>query len=79
VANPTSVVGNGTLKQARMCVLEEAPSVNAVVRECLEEYDGRGRAEAARRIVNASRESVSGSKLGRRGWKQDDAYEACGN
>jgi len=33
--------------------------------------------EAACRIVNASRESVFGSGLGERGWKREDAYEAC--
>jgi hypothetical protein len=51
------------LKKARMRALEEDTSVNAVLREYLEEYAGRRReqVEAARRIIEASRESRSGS------------------
>jgi hypothetical protein len=33
--------------------------------------------KAARRIVNASRESVSGLGLGGRGLKREHAYGAC--
>ena len=51
--------------------------MNAVLRGCLEGYAGRGRdlVEVARRIVAASRESVSGSGPG--GWKRGDAHEDC--
>jgi hypothetical protein len=77
VANLTIVVDDGTLKKARMRALEEDTSVNAVLREYLENYAGRRReqVEAARRIVKASRESRSGSGPGGRNWKREDAYE----
>ena len=60
-----------------MRALEEDTSVNAVLREYLEEYAGRRReqVEAARRIIRASRESRSGSGPGGRKWKREYAYE----
>jgi hypothetical protein len=77
VANLTIVVDEVTLKKARMRALEEDTSVNAVLREYLEEYASRNReqVEAARRIIEASRESRSGSGPGGRKWKREDAYE----
>jgi hypothetical protein len=77
VANLTIVVDDGTLKKARMRALEEDTSVNAVLREYLEEYAGRRReqVEATRRILEASRVSRSGSGPGGRKWKREDAYE----
>lgn len=77
MGNLTIVVDDGTLKKARMRALEEDTSVNAVLREYLEEYAGRRReqVEAARRIMEASRESRSGSGPGGRKWKREDAYE----
>lgn len=77
MANLTIVVDDGTLKKARMRALEEDTSVNAILREYLEEYAGRRReqVEAARRIMEASRESRSGSGPGGRKWKREDAYE----
>jgi len=77
MANLTITVDDGTLKRARMRALEEDTSVNAVLREYLEEYAG-GRLEqieAARRIIQASRESRSSSGPGGRKWKREDAYE----
>jgi len=77
MANLTIAVDDGTLKKARMRALEEDTSVNAVLREYLEEYaDGRQeQVEAARRIIEASRASRSGSGPGVRKWKREDAYE----
>ncbi len=77
MANLTITVDDGTLKRARMRALEEDTSVNAVLREYLEEYAGRRKEqlEAARRIVEASRASKSGSGPGGRKWKREDAYE----
>jgi len=77
VANLTITVDDGTLKRARMRALEEDTSVNAVLREYLEEYAGRRQEqlEAARRIIEASRNSTSGSGPGGRKWKREDAYE----
>jgi hypothetical protein len=77
MANLTIAVDDGTLKKARMRALEEDTSVNAVLREYLEEYAGRRQEqlEAARRIIEASRESMSGSGPDGRNWKREDAYE----
>ncbi len=77
MANLTIAVDDGTLKKARMRALEEDTSVNAILREYLEEYAGgrREQVEAARRIIEASRASRSGSGPGGRKWKREDAYE----
>lgn len=77
MANLTIAIDDGTLKKARMRALEEDTSVNAVLREYLEEYAGRRQEqlEAARRIIESSRESSSGSGPGGRKWKREDAYE----
>ncbi len=77
MANLTITVNDDTLKRARMRALEEDTSVNAVLREYLEEYAGRRREqiEAARRIIEASRASKSGSGPGGRTWKREDAYK----
>ena len=77
MANLTIAVDDLTLKKARIRALEEDTSVNAVLRKYLEEYAGRSReqVEAARRIIEASRESRSGSGPGGRKWKREDAYE----
>jgi hypothetical protein len=77
MANLTITVDEGTLKRARMRALEEDTSVNAILREYLEEYAGgrREQIEAARRIIEASRASRSGSGPGGRKWKREDAYE----
>ncbi len=77
MANLTITVDDGTLKRARMRALEQDTSVNAVLREYLEEYAGsrREQIEAARRILEASRVSRSGSGPGGRQWKREDAYE----
>ncbi len=47
------------------------------MREYLEEYAGRRQEqiEAARRIIESSRNSTSGSGPGGRKWKREDAYE----
>jgi hypothetical protein len=77
MANLTITVDEGTLKLARMRALEEDTSVNAVLREYLEEYAGRRRErrEAARRIIEDARRGGSGSGPGGRKWKREDAYE----
>jgi hypothetical protein len=77
MANLPITVNDDTLKRARMRALEEDTSVNAVLREYLEEYAGsrQEQIEAARRIIEASRESRSGSGPGGREWKREDAYE----
>lgn len=77
MANLTIVVDEETLKKARMRALEEGTSVNAVLRERLEEYAGarREQMEALERILASSRESASGSGPGGRTWTRDETYE----
>lgn len=77
MVNLTITVDEQTLKRARMRALEEDTSVNAVLREYLEEYSGRRREqrEAARRIIEDARRGGAGSGPGGRTWKREDAYE----
>ena len=77
MTNLTITVDEQTLKRARMRALDEDTSVNAVLREYLEEYAGsrQEQIEAAPRLIKASRESKSGSGPGGREWRREDAYE----
>lgn len=80
MTNLTITVDEQTLKKARMRALEEDTSVNAVLRKFLEDYaDARGeRLEAARRILECSRETESGSGPEGRTWTRDNIYEERG-
>jgi hypothetical protein len=77
MANLTITVDEHTLKRARMRALQEDTSVNAVLREYLEEYAGgtREQIEAARRILASSRDSASSSGPGGRRWTREELYE----
>ena len=63
MANLTTTVDEQVLKKARMRALGEDTSVNAVLREYLEDYSGlrRERLEAGQRILEMSRNSSMGS------------------
>ena len=76
MANLTITVDEETVKRARMRALEEGTSVNAVLRDYLEDYAGvrRERQEAWRRIQELARKSGVGS--GGEGLpKRDDLYD----
>jgi plasmid stability protein len=77
MTNLTITVDEETLKKARIRALEQGTSVNAVLRDFLESYAGvrRERREALQRIIQSSRESVSGSGPEGRTWRREDAYE----
>lgn len=77
MANLTITVDKETLKRARIRALEEGTSVNALLREYLEEYAGRRQEQlqAARRIIEDARRGGAGSGPGGRAWKREDAYE----
>lgn len=64
MANLTITVDEGMLKRARMRELEEDTSVNAVLREYLEEYAGRRRErrEAGRRLLELTKNSGMSSE-----------------
>ena len=63
MTNLTITVDEGTLKRARMRALEEDTSVNAILREYLEDYADRRqeRREAGRRLLEAARNSRASS------------------
>ncbi|MDP9412159.1 MAG: hypothetical protein M3R38_10530 [Actinomycetota bacterium] len=63
MTNLTITVDEHTLKRARMRALQEDTSVNAVLRDYLEEYSGvrRERREAGRRLLELARNSGAGS------------------
>jgi len=63
MTNLTITVDARTLKRARMRALEEDTSVNAVLRDYLEEYAGyrRERREAGRKLLELSRNLGAGS------------------
>lgn len=78
MANLTITVDEETVKRARIRALEEGTSVNALLRDYLEEYSGvrRERSEALERILAASEEETSaGTTSGGRGWTRDDIHE----
>jgi hypothetical protein len=77
MANLTITVDEQTLKRARIRALEEDTSVNAVLREYLEEYAGgtQEQIEAARRILASSRDSASRSGPGGRRWTREELYD----
>ncbi|MGH3145329.1 MAG: ribbon-helix-helix protein, CopG family, partial [Rubrobacter sp.] len=62
MANLTITVDEDTVKRARMRALEEGTSVNALLREYLEDYSGvrRERREAGRRLLELARNSGAG-------------------
>lgn len=77
MANLTIVVDEGMLKKARMRALEEGTSVNAMLRERLEEYAGANKEqmEALGRILEDARKGGSGSGPGGRTWTREEIYE----
>lgn len=70
-------VDEETLEHARVRARQEGTAVDAVMREYLEEYAGsrREQVEAAKRIIESSKNSTSGSGPEGRTWKREDAYE----
>lgn len=76
MTNLTITVDEETVKRARMRALEEGTSVNAVLRDYLEDYSGvrRERREAGRRLLELARNSGAGS--GGEGLpKREDLYD----
>ncbi len=76
MANLTLSIDGGLLKRARIKALQEDTSVNAVVREYLNEYAGSEQSrEAIRSVLElAERSEASSGSEGRR-WTRDDLYE----
>ena len=75
MANLTITVDEETVKRARIRALEEGTSVNALLRDYLEDYAGvrRERREAGRKLLELSKSSKAGS--GGRGLpKREELY-----
>ena len=75
MSNLTIPVDEAVLKQARMRALEEGTSVNALLRDYLERYIGKGQQyrQATNSILAIAKRSVAASQ-GRR-WTRDELYE----
>jgi plasmid stability protein len=75
MANLTIAVDDELLKRARLRATEQGTSVNAVVRDYLEQYAGaRSAQEQALEKLLAMSERAK-SRRGRRTWRRDDLYE----
>jgi predicted transcriptional regulator len=75
--NLTITIDDETLRRARMRARSENTSVNAVVRDFLEDYADRKTAarEATDRILATARRSTAGSGTQGRTWTREDLYE----
>lgn len=76
MANLTITVDEETVKRARIRALEEGTSVNALLRDYLEEYSGirRERREAGRKLLELARNSTMSSG-GRSLPKREELYD----
>ena len=75
MANLTITVDSELLKRARIRALEQGTSVNAAIREFLEEFAGRD-AERVKKLRALLRQSTAAksSREGRR-WSRDELHE----
>lgn len=75
MANLTIAVDDEVLKRARLRATEQGTSVNAVVRDYLEQYAGARSAQeqALEKLLAMSQRAQS--KRGRRTWTRDDLHE----
>lgn len=76
MASLTLTIDEDLLRQARIRALEQGTSVNALVREWLENYADADRQRSAAQgfLAVAKRSRASSGAAGRR-WTRDDAYE----
>lgn len=76
VANLTLVIHDDVLRRARIRALPEGTSVNAVVREQLEQYAGEDDArQAMQKFLEIARRSKSGSGPEGRTWTRESLYD----
>jgi plasmid stability protein len=75
MANLTIVVDSDILKRARLRATEQGTSVNAVVRDYLEQYAGAGSAQAQALDRLLALSDRSKAKRGRRTWTRDELHE----
>jgi len=75
MGNLTIKVDDEALKKARLRALEEGTSVNALLREFLDDYAGvnRARKEAVKEVLALARRSRA--RRGGRTWTRDELHE----
>jgi plasmid stability protein len=74
--NLTLTIDGDLLRRARIRALEQGTSVNALVREFLENFAERDQArQAMDEIVAIAKQSRASSGPGGRSWTRDDIYE----
>lgn len=76
MANLTIVVDDDVLKRARIRALEQGTSVNALLREYLNQYvDARAsQVKAVENVLRIAKKAKAGSG-GERTWTRDELYE----
>jgi predicted transcriptional regulator len=76
MTNLTLSIDGDLLKRARICALERDTSVNAMVRDYLEELAGPAtQQDAIREFLELAAKSRSGSGPEGRKWTRDELYE----
>ncbi len=79
MANLTLVIDDDVLRRARIRALEQGTSVNAVVRDYIENFAGEGevarRGRALREFLQWAQQTNVSSGPGGREWTRDDIYE----
>jgi len=76
--NLTITVNEDIVRRARIRALERGTSVNAVLREFLEDFAGRDEARDARsRLAQLARSLPKGGRKStrRRGWSREELYD----
>jgi plasmid stability protein len=75
MANLTIVIDDDVLRHARVRATDQGTSVNAVLREYLQQYAGSrdAQVEAVTRLLALANESPGGR--GKRRWTRDELYE----
>lgn len=73
--NVTLALDEATLREARRIAAERSTSLNAMIREYLQQLTEResGASRARRRIVEICRESTA--EVGTRNWTRDELHE----
>ena len=75
MANLTISVDDEVLKRARLRATEQARSIDAVVREYLEQYAGSRSAQEQALVELLAVSEQARSKRGRRTWTRDELHE----
>lgn len=76
MGNLTLAIEDDLLRRARVRAAEQGTSVNAVVREHLEDYAGRERGKAAMgKFLRVAARSVAASGGDGQSWTREDLYD----